>query len=210
MVKLLCEDYIKAASKYFKPKYNDRYQYYRLRDKFNKTKDELERANLFLYLNRHGYNGLCRYNSQGGFNVPFGSYKNVMFPDEAIYYFHQKSQKAKFYCTDFSKLMQKANKSGDVIYADPPYYPLSKSAKFTQYTRRGFSHEEQQHLANLAEKLVKKQVQVVISNHVTEETLAMYKQATIYQFPVRRFISCVADTRGKVDELIAVYKPVFK
>lgn len=206
-VKLHGEDYIKSVSKYFKPKYNQRDQYYKLRDKFNKSKSIFERAQLFLYLNRHGYNGLCRYNSEGRFNVPFGSYKKVMFPDEAIYYFHQKSQKAKFYCVDFSKLMNKANKLGDVIYADPPYYPLSKSAKFTQYTSSAFEHDDQQHLANLAEKLVKKQVQVVISNHATEETLAMYQQAAVYQFPVRRLISCLPDARGEVKELIAVYQP---
>src|SRR5688572_3777460 len=59
-VKLLGEDYIKLASKYFKPRYNYSHQYYKLREKFNASEDIIERSCLFLYLNRHGYNGLCR------------------------------------------------------------------------------------------------------------------------------------------------------
>lgn len=200
-----CQDYIHEAIKYFKPGFNTATRYYQLREHFNQSKDDFERSCLFLYFNRHGYNGLCRYNSSGLFNVPFGAYIKPMFPEDALYAFHEKSQKAKFYCTDFSKLMRKANKKNDVIYADPPYYPLSQSAKFTRYSLANFTHEDQQHLAELAHQLSQKQVTVIISNHVTPETLALYHQAKISTFPVRRTISCDINQRNPVEELLAVY-----
>ncbi len=206
-VKLLGEDYIKHAFKYFKPRYNESRKYYQLREKFNQSCDPIERSCLFLYLNRHGYNGLCRYNRSGRFNVPFGSYKKILFPDEAIYAFHKKSQNAKFYCDDFSKIMKKANKLGDIIYADPPYYPLSKSANFTSYGQIKFSHDDQQSLADLSEKLATKNVHIVISNQLTPETQVLYQKAKLYQFPVRRSISCRGNRRYDVEELLAVYCP---
>lgn len=199
------EDYIKHASSYFKASNNDKRKYYQLRETFNHSKDIFERSCLFLYLNRHGYNGLCRYNSQGQYNVPFGSYEKVYFPDEAIYYFHQKSQKAKFYCMDFNRFLKKPNRAGDVVYADPPYYPLSASANFTHYSFSAFDMADQKSLASCAEKLAKKQVKVVLSNHAIPETLALYHQAKLDVFPVKRYISCIGDNRQDVQELLAVY-----
>ena len=75
---------------------NDAERYYGLRDRFNGSRDPWEKSALFLYLNRHGYNGLCRYNASGGFNVPFGRYRHPYFPQEEMSYFYQKSQSAQF------------------------------------------------------------------------------------------------------------------
>ena len=79
---------------YFSGKYNNEEQYYKLRKQFNETNDQHKRAVLFVYLNRHGYNGLCRYNLKGGYNVPFGRYKAPYFPEKEMLVFHEKAQNA--------------------------------------------------------------------------------------------------------------------
>ncbi|MCF8563614.1 Dam family site-specific DNA-(adenine-N6)-methyltransferase [Alicyclobacillus tolerans] len=94
--------------------------YYRLRDEFNSIHNARRKAVLFLYLNRHGYNGLCRYNNEGGFNVPFGRYKKPYFPESEMMMFYHKSQSAEFVSDDFETVMRQAQ-PGDVIYCDPPY-----------------------------------------------------------------------------------------
>ena len=72
------------ACRFFSDKHNVEATYYALREEFNHTADEYYRAILFLYLNRHGYNGLCRYSLAGKFNVPFGRYKKPYFPEEEM------------------------------------------------------------------------------------------------------------------------------
>ncbi len=76
IVKMRTDEYVQAARELFVPETNCAEVYYQFREEFNKSKDPFRRAVLFLYLNRYGYNGLCRYNLRGEFNVPFGRYKN--------------------------------------------------------------------------------------------------------------------------------------
>lgn len=105
----------------------------------NLTKaDPLRRAVLFLYLNRHGYNGLCRYNLRGEFNVPFGRYKKPYFPEAELYHFAEKAQNAEFYCESYEECMQRAD-SRTVVYCDPPYAPLTATANFTAYHTNSFN-----------------------------------------------------------------------
>lgn len=190
---------------------NQRESYLALRQQFNQSSDAYERALLFLYLNRHGYNGLCRYNLSGKFNVPFGSYKKPYFPEAELYFFAEKSERAIFTCTGYEQLLQQATVD-DVIYCDPPYVPLSKTASFTSYARQGFDLDDQAQLANLAEQAQQRGVSVVISNHDTTWTRKIYQQAKLHSIQVGRSISQNGATRGKVAELFAVYqaKPVPK
>ena len=74
--------FIDYAHSFFIPENNNEKKYYDLRDRFNHSTDTIERAALFVYLNRHAFNGLCRYNSKGCFNVPFGRYKSPYFPQQ--------------------------------------------------------------------------------------------------------------------------------
>ena len=69
------KDFIEYSNSFFTDKNNNEEHYYNYREVFNTTDDCALKSALFIYMNRHGYNGLCRYNSQGKFNVPFGSYK---------------------------------------------------------------------------------------------------------------------------------------
>ncbi len=198
-------EFIKKCRYYFSPRYNNEEQYYRLRKKFNDSKDIYKRAILFVYLNRHGYNGLCRYNLKGGYNVPFGRYKSPYFPEKEMLIFHKKSTNAEFVLSSFEDIIQSA-KSGDVIYCDPPYVPLSSSANFTSYSTGSFNKDKQQQLADLAHETSNKGIPILISNHNTAFTRKAYNNAKkITKFHVQRFISCNGSKRGKAGELLALF-----
>ncbi len=199
------EAFIKICEGFFQKKYNTEKKYYRLREAFNKSAEPVERSALFLYLNRHGYNGLCRYNArQGAFNVPFGRYLKPYFPEEELYVFYEKSKRARFTCEDFSKTLHRA-RQGAVVYADPPYVPLNDTAYFTSYWQGGFNKASQEMLAKLALKLSDRGIPVLLSNHSTDFTKNLYKDASIEDFLVQRFISCKAFARTPVLELLALY-----
>lgn len=198
--------FIDACREMFAPKYNEEKRYYRLREEFNRCGEPFRRAVLFVYLNRHGYNGLCRYNRSGGFNVPFGRYKRPYFPEQELLTFHRKAKRATFKHQDFSVAMA-GSKRGDVIYCDPPYVPLSHSSNFTTYSAGGFAMPEQQRLADVAEQVAARGVPVLISNHDTSESRRIYTNASdIRQFQVQRYISCNGSKRLKVSELLALYR----
>ena len=197
--------FIKKCHYYFSPRFNNEEHYYKLRKKFNETSDTYKRAVLFVYLNRHGYNGLCRYNLKGGYNVPFGRYKSPYFPEKEMLVFHEKAQNADFVISGFESVIQSA-KIGDVIYCDPPYVPLSASANFTSYSTGGFNMEEQQQLADLANETSGRGIPILISNHNTSFTRKAYGNANkITKFHVQRFISCNGKKRGTAGELLALF-----
>lgn len=206
IVKTRTDEYVQASRELFMPETNQAEVYYRFREEFNASEDPFRRAVLFLYLNRFGYNGLCRYNLRGEFNVPFGRYKKPYFPEAELYHFAEKAQNAEFHCLSYEECMDRAD-SNSVVYCDPPYAPLSATANFTAYHTNSFSPKEQAHLAEMAEKLVSKQIPVLISNHDTPDTREWYRAAKHFQVKVRRSISSNGGTRKKVNELLVLYKP---
>ena len=200
------ETFIATCSRLFRDATNKEDYYYRRRVEFNKSKNLERKAALFIYLNRHGYNGLCRYNASGGFNVPFGRYKRPYFPTKEMTTFYQKSQQAEFLHVDFATVFNKLN-NGDVVYCDPPYVPLSKSANFTSYSAGGFNITQQQQLAQLAESTRQRGIPVLISNHNTQFTRQAYKAAdNIKRFKVMRSISCNGQQRKPAGELLALFE----
>ena len=207
IVKQDVEGYIQACKPvFFHPDANTESYYYTKRQEFNQSTDVFQRAVLFLYLNRFGFNGLCRYNSKNEFNVPFGAYKTHYFPEEELRFFAAKAQSAVFICADFQQTFQMANEDC-VIYCDPPYAPLSQDSNFTNYSGNEFSIAHQCDLANLAKDTVKQRnVQVVISNHDTPFTREIYQGAKIRRLKVQRSISQASHKRIKVRELIAIFK----
>ena len=206
IVKTRTDEYVQASRELFMPETNQAEVYYQFREEFNACQDPFRRAVLFLYLNRFGYNGLCRYNLRGEFNVPFGRYKKPYFPEAELYHFAEKAQNAEFHCLSYEECMDRAD-INSVVYCDPPYAPLSATANFTAYHTNSFSPKEQAHLAEMAEKLVSKQIPVLISNHDTPDTREWYRAAKHFQVKVRRSISSNGGTRKKVNELLALYKP---
>lgn len=190
---------------FFQPEHNQEGAYYAWRAEFNKTSDIRLKAALFVYLNRHSFNGLCRYNASGGFNAPFGRYKAPKFPEQELLGFAQKLKSANFVCQDFRETMQQA-KMGDVVYCDPPYVPLSETSNFTAYSAGGFTKADQTDLAELAVSLASEGIPVLLSNHDTEWTRLLYKKAKLSFFDVQRYISRDGANRNKAKELLALFK----
>jgi len=202
------DQFIEEARQFFTPENNDAEVYYQFRKEFNESEDKYFRSLMFLYMNRHGYNGLCRYNKSGGFNVPFGKYKKPYFPEQELNFFAEKSQKATFVCESYRQTFTRV-KSADVVYCDPPYVPLSKTASFTSYAGNGFGLDEQADLANAAEEVTTdvENTSVLISNHDTIWTRKIYEHANkIKKIKVARTISQKGSNRKKVGELLALYK----
>jgi DNA adenine methylase len=203
------DKFIKEAKRFFHTKHNNERSYYRHRTRFNESDDPFERSTLFLYLNRHGYNGLCRYNLKGFYNVPFGAYKQPYFPHDELEAFYLRTQTAKLHCESYVSLLNqfltKPSLKGMVFYCDPPYAPLSLTANFTGYAAQPFTLEDQKKLAQLALALNKKGASVLISNHDTPFTREIYQGAKLYHLEVSRTISCKGGARNKVGELIACF-----
>lgn len=196
--------FIAAAKKMFTLKNNHEKLYYHYREIFNQSGDPMERALLFLYLNRHSYNGLCRYNRAGKFNVPFGRYIRPYFPEAEMLFFSAKAKNVSFTCADFEEVLNQA-KEGDIVYCDPPYVPLSTTAKFTQYHNKSFTESAQKKLAEIALQLQEKNICTLISNHHTTFTENLYAQASQIKIPVQRYISCKTESRATVYEILACY-----
>jgi len=201
------EHFIQYCKSFFTPENNEQEIYMRIRDRFNSTSDQSEKSAILLYLNRHSFNGLVRYNSKGGFNVPFGKYTSPYFPLDELRAFHRKTQitDTEFVCADFRTIFKALN-YGDVVYCDPPYVPLSATASFTTYAGNVFSSKDQAELASLSEMTCKKGIPVILSNHDTEETRVLYASAEVRNFNVQRFISCKGEGRGTAPELLAIFK----
>lgn len=203
------EAFVDECRKLFEGKGNDRDVYFRRRDRFNRLPEgDPERAALFLYFNRHGYNGLIRYNARGEFNVPFGRYRKPYFPEAEMAAFLEKTRRGKveFAVADFRDTFRKRRR-GDVVYCDPPYIPWSATANFTGYAGNSFGPAEQADLADWAARALDKCVRVVVSNHDTDEARRLYAGAAkIVEASVRRFISCNGEKRDLVNELLAVYQ----
>jgi DNA adenine methylase len=172
--------------------------YYEYRDRFNelvgplKAADSKEAAELFYYLNRTGYNGLCRFNQSGEFNVPFGRYKQINYIRDFTAY-KEVFSNWEFTNGDFQKLELLPT---DFIYADPPY-----DVEFTQYSKEDFDWEDQ---VRLAHWLAEHQGPVVLSNQATDRIVELY---TDLRFKLKflkapRRISCTGD-RAQADEVLA-------
>jgi DNA adenine methylase len=201
------DEFINFCKTWFEPQYNQKEIYYELRKLFNQTDDTRLKSALFLYLNRHGFNGLCRFNLKGIYNVPFGSYTKPYFPAIELAKFLEKAHQAEFINKDYQETFQYA-RQGDVIYCDPPYHPLNKTANFTAYSANSFKETDQIRLAELAMHASMKGCHVFVSNHDTAFTRNLYHNASLIRsFEVSRTISCQGNQRQAVKEILVYYKP---
>ena len=199
-------DFIPYCQSFFTPANNSQEAFCALRARFNALPFSAERAALFLYLNRHSYNGLVRYNAKGLYNVSFGQYKKPYFPHKELYAFWKKTQETNtvFVCQDFKKTFAMIP-AGAHVYCDPPYIPLSATANFTSYSGMSFSAQDQQALALAAQRCHAAGNTVVISNHDTAYMRGLYSAARLEVFPVQRSISCLGAQRKSAPELLAIY-----
>jgi len=180
--------------------------YYSLRSQFNQSSDQYERALLFLYLNRHGYQGLSRYNNSGIFNVPFGNYKNPFLPVKELSHFSEKmnSCDVSIHNKSFEDLLTDVNPKNAQIYSDPPYIPISKSSNFTSYSGSAFGIDEHHKLHDISKELSVNN-SVLLSNSNTKLTRELYKGAErIRRLTVRRRIAQTS-RRKNITELLVEY-----
>lgn len=199
------EQFIDSCKELFVAENNCAETFYKFRERFNLCTNMRERAQIFLYLNKHGYNGLCRYNSKGIYNVPFGRFNKPYFPHTEMLLFAKKAQHAQFLHQDFTSTFSLLKK-GDAVYCDPPYSPLNQNQRF-DYIKPGFGVNEHQILRDLAISASKRGIAVIISNHDTEFTRDLYKESKIVCFKVNRSISCNPSQRLPAKELLAIFMP---
>lgn len=177
--------------------------YYEVRTRYNEElcASTAERAAMFIYLNRTGYNGLYRENSRGGFNVPFGRYENPrIFSEEALQAASRALHHAELRCQTYEDCVQGARR-GDFVYFDPPYQPLSTTASFTAYSRLGFGEREQQRLAEVYRQLDARGCRLMLSNSDTPLIRALYQGFALHTVRATRAINSVASGRGRIQEL---------
>lgn len=166
------------------------------------TRRPVERAAYLLYLNKHGYNGLWRVNSSGKYNVPFGKYARLSMPaPQNLKRFSRMLRNVTLVHADFERILRTV-RPGDFVYLDPPYYPLSKTARFTDYTTGGFSSGDQKRLARIFRRLSDRGVFLMLSNSCTTEIRDLYEGFTIHTVPAKRFINCKGERRCGASELI--------
>jgi len=176
---------------------NDERHFYRARARFNallagSQEDSAEAASLFYYLNRTGYNGLCRFNRKGEFNVPFGRYRKIGYADDFSRY-APIFAKWEFSSLDFEAVPVEKD---DFVYADPPY-----DVEFTSYSQGGFTWDDQ---VRTAEWLAKHKGPVILVNQATDSIRSLYKTLGFTQrvLPAPRRINCTGD-RTPAQEVLA-------
>ena len=166
----------------------------------------VERAARMVYLNRTGFNGLHRVNKAGKFNVPFGRYNNPqLYNADNLWACRRALADVEIRTGDFNAALSDAI-MGDVVYIDPPYVPLSKTSNFTAYAGT-FGTDQQQRLAQLAARLVRRGVFVVASNSDTPAVHDLYRDFQIVPVEARRTINSDPTKRGKVRELLLIGRP---
>lgn len=195
------EWFINAAREHF-DKDNTPERYYVVRELFNylTSISAVEKAAMFLYLNRHGYRGLCRYNKKGHFNVPYGNYKAPYFPESEIRAFAEKAERATFICASYEETLAMLQ-SGDVIYCDPPY-----DETFSAYHTDGFTEDDQYHLASILERRSSEGHPVIVSNSDTSLTRSLYRNFTRNRINAKRSMGVAAGEGKSAVEIIAVSK----
>lgn len=176
--------------------------YYAVRE--HRPVGEVATAAWLIFLNRTCYNGLFRVNGDGRFNVPYGRYARPRILDVArVRECSRALRCAQLDVGDFEEACERAE-PGDFVYLDPPYHPLSATARFTSYTRDGFGREEQARLAACYERLTARGVAAALSNSAHEEVLRYYEGHgyDLALVPMPRAINSRGSGRTPIAELL--------
>jgi DNA adenine methylase len=184
------------------------------RKKFNELSlkevtPDIEKAALFIFLNKTCFNGLYRVNRKGEFNVPIGSYKNPLICDkDNLRRCSSLLHKVEISCGDYKDSFDFIDKD-TFVYLDPPYRPLSETSSFTSYTANEFDDKNQMELAQYIEKLHLKKAKVLLSNSDPKNYDAkdmffdkLYSKYSIERVLASRMINCNGKSRGQLTELL--------
>ena len=188
--------------------------YYEKRQKYNKLKinieeNNIEKASLFIFLNKTCFNGLYRVNKKGEFNVPMGAYKNPKICDkENLKNVSMALKNVKIIYADYRESKDFIDEK-TFVYIDPPYRPLNITSSFTSYTENDFSDKEQIELAEYIDVLNKKGAKIVMSNSDPKNNNIddnffdeLYKNYNINRVKATRMLNSNASLRGAINELL--------
>jgi DNA adenine methylase len=190
------EKYYKSGEKY----------YYSVRDNSKTKTNTIELAGRFIFLNKTCYNGLYRVNKIGNFNVPHGRYFNPKICNrEKLVECSRLLNRSEIdiRCDIYKNTTLKCQKD-DFVYLDPPYFPVSRTANFTDYTKESFGMHQHNELANEFDRLNSIGAKVLLSNSNSEYVKSLYKKHTILKVKTQRNINCDAKRRREHQDLIIV------
>ena len=209
LLEILCELDFKYNNLFTDPEKRKIF-YYTKRDEFNTSAmDNIERAALFIFLNKTCFNGLYRVNSKGKFNVPIGRYKHPKICDrENLKAVSEALQKVEILQGDFEQTLRFAA-SDKLYYLDPPYRPISETSSFTTYTGGGFDDNEQIRLKHFCDRLTEKGAKWILSNSDPKNIKPddnffddLYRDYKIKRVKAKRYINSKADGRGEIYEIL--------
>ena len=188
--------------------------YYKKREEYNSLKinsevNNIEKAVLFIFLNKTCFNGLYRVNKKGEFNVPMGAYKKPKICDEEnLKNVSLTLRNVKILYADYRE-SEKFIDDKTFVYIDPPYRPLNITSSFTSYTENDFNDKEQIELAEYINVLNKKGAKIVISNSDPKNNDIddnffdkLYKNYNINRVKATRMLNSNASLRGAINELL--------
>ena len=181
---------------------NNKDDYYKIRKSYSKG-NELEKAAMFIYLNRTSFNGIYRVNLKGEYNVPYG-FKNykILFNYDKIVNLSNKLKNAIIYHCDFEETLKNVKK-GDLVYLDPPYTVSSNKDSFIKYNEKLFDWKNQERLAAYIEMLNNRNVKFILSNAFHEKVVDLYGRfGNIHIFNRSSVVGGKKAKRGSFKEII--------
>jgi len=183
--------------------------YYSLREHYNdklmKEEFDVELAALFVFINKHCFNGLYRVNGKGLFNVPYNNSRRSSVDEKSIMEISEYLRNVRIISGDFEVACEGAGE-GDFVFIDSPYAPLNPTS-FESYTKEGFDIESHRRLANLFDELTARGCYCMLTNHNTELINELYgnKGYTIDVVSVKRMINSDASNRVGEEVIICNY-----
>jgi len=170
--------------------------------------DLIEKAARFIYLNKTCFNGTHRVNKKGEFNTPIGRDRNghsqYVCDVDGLKSASLALRKSAYLDTSDFTLVGSTAEKGDFVYFDPPYHPVSETAKFTSYSANGFDKCDQIALAAVFKSLAERKVKVMLSNSDCPLIWELYKGFEIVSINATRSINSDGQKRGKVGEILVV------
>ena len=183
--------------------------YYSIREHYNdklmRSEYDVELAALFVFINKHCFNGLYRVNGKGLFNVPSNNSRRVSVDENVIIATSEYLRGVTIIDGDFEQACKNAKK-GDFVFIDSPYAPLNPTS-FESYTKEGFDIESHKRLAKLYDELTARGCYCMLTNHNTELINELYgnKDYKIDVVSVKRMINSDASNRVGEEVIICNY-----
>jgi DNA adenine methylase len=186
-----------------KTRKNTEAEFYKIRKLDYNKLPKAEAAARTIYLNRTCFNGLYRVNKKGGFNVPFGNYANPnICNEEALYAASQALSKATILCADYKLVLNEFTKSGDLVFLDPPYLPISQYADFKRYTKEQFYDEDHVELAAAAKAANNRGAHIILTNSNHPLVHELYDDYELSIISTKRNINKDATKRKGEDVIV--------